>query len=255
MCSYEHPLQRKPTKTVGLITLGQSPRQDVVSEIEPLLFPHIRIVQRGLLDDLAAEDIQKLNFPHIRIVQRGLLDDLAAEDIQKLDPPGGGFPLVTRLRDGSEVRISEREAALLLMAALEAMHEESDVDAVGVLCTHSFSRFKFPVPVILPFDVMEFLVNQVLTAKLVGIVVPLPEQVELSRFKWKNPSLVESKSPYSAGESWKAVAGRLKRKKLDAAILDCIGYSMEDKTELESFLSVPVLLPRTILASTINQIV
>jgi len=231
MCSYEHPLQRKLTKTVGLVTLGQSPRKDVVAEIEPLLLPHIRMVQRGLLDDLAAEDIQVWN------------------------PPGTGFPLVTRLRDGSEVLISEHKATLLLLDALRAMHEELDVDAAGVLCTHCFARFKFPVPVILPFDVMEFLVTHVLMAKRLGIVVPLPEQIELSRLKWEKASLLESKSPYSAGESWNTVAGRLKRRKLDAVILDCIGYTIEDKASLESYLSIPVILPRIILASAINQII
>ncbi|WP_342788308.1 AroM family protein, partial [Desulfurococcus sp.] len=44
-------------RRVGLITIGQSPRVDVVSEIKDILGSEIEILECGALDDLAREQI------------------------------------------------------------------------------------------------------------------------------------------------------------------------------------------------------
>jgi len=40
---------------VGLLTIGQSPREDVVPEMDPFFLPQIQILEKGLLDDLSPE--------------------------------------------------------------------------------------------------------------------------------------------------------------------------------------------------------
>ena len=45
---------------VGLLTIGQSPREDIVSEIKPLLDSRIEILEKGLLDGLSFEEIKRL---------------------------------------------------------------------------------------------------------------------------------------------------------------------------------------------------
>lgn len=215
---------------VGLLTIGQSPREDIVSEIKPLLNPRIEILERGLLDDLNLEEIQRMK------------------------PDSGETLLVTRLKEGSQVELSEMKISSMLPRAIDSMQKEMKINAVGVLCTHDFSEKKFSVPVIFPFDYLEFLSSRVLSVKNLGVVVPLESQVEMTKKKWQN-SVVEAKSPYSAGgEQWETIAKKFITKKVDTVILDCIGYKIKDKLEIQSFFSVPILLPRVILVHAINQL-
>jgi protein AroM len=214
---------------VGLLTIGQSPREDIVSEIMPLLNSRIEILERGLLDCLSLEEIERLK------------------------PDAGETPLVTRLKGGSQVEPSEKKISSMLPAAIDSMQKEMKIRAVGVLCTHEFREKKFLVPVIFPFDYLKFLTSRVLNVKSLGVVVPLESQIEMTKEKWKT-SFVEAKSPYTAGKSWEEIAKKFITKKVDAVILDCIGYRIKDKQEVQSFLSVPVLLPRIILAHAINQL-
>ena len=43
---------------VGAITIGQSPRTDVVQELFPLMGEQVELIQAGALDGLTREDIQ-----------------------------------------------------------------------------------------------------------------------------------------------------------------------------------------------------
>jgi protein AroM len=214
---------------VGLLTIGQSPREDIVSEIKPLLHPRIEILERGLLDGLSPEDIKRLK------------------------PDAGETPLVTRLRNRRQVELSENKISSMLPMAIDSIQKEMKIRAVGVLCTHDFPNKEFSIPVIFPFDYLKFLVSNVLKVRSLGIVVPLETQVEMTKEKWRS-STVEAKSPYAGGKSWEKIAQKFMAKRVDAVILDCIGYKIKDKQEIQSFLSVPVLLPRIILSYAINQL-
>ena len=69
---------------VGTLTIGQSPRTDVIPGIRDVLGPNIEIVEKGALDGL----------------------DL--EDVKKFYPGPNDYILVTRMRDGTEVKIAEK---------------------------------------------------------------------------------------------------------------------------------------------------
>ncbi len=44
-------------RTIGAITIGQAPRDDVVPEMEKRLGPPVRVLQAGALDGLSRADI------------------------------------------------------------------------------------------------------------------------------------------------------------------------------------------------------
>ncbi|MGB2765033.1 MAG: AroM family protein [Candidatus Aminicenantaceae bacterium] len=216
---------------VGLLTIGQSPRDDVVPEIKPHFLSHIKIVEAGLLDELTHEEIEHLK------------------------PKSGETPLVTRLRDGSQVQLSEKKISSLLPDVLNSIKTKLNVQAVGVLCTNDFPKTRFPFPVIFPFDYLKFLITHILQTKNLGVVVPLEDQIKMVRKKWeKEKVIVVAKSPYTEGKSWEEIAQRFIQEKVEAIILDCIGYNIKDRQEILSLLSAPVLLPRVLLASAINQL-
>ena len=74
-------------KRIGAITIGQSPRVDVVPEMQQILGPDVEIVQAGVLDGLSPEEIAAL-------APAGNGDS----EIRRLR---GSPVLVSRLRDGS----------------------------------------------------------------------------------------------------------------------------------------------------------
>lgn len=218
-------------KRIGFLTIGQSPRDDVMPEIRPLLSPNIEPVEYGILDDFKPVEIDGLS------------------------PGPQEMPLISRLRDGRHVWLGEKKIGELLPGAIETMKKKLDVEAVGVLCTHEFPSKKYPCPVIFPVEYMRCIVNEILKGHKLGIVVPSKDQIEMTRRKWrcKKTSIVWE-SPYMREKTWDNMADALSKEKVDTLILDCIGFSMQDRQEIQNLMNTLVLLPRSILAFALNQI-
>jgi len=219
------------SKKVGFITIGQSPREDVISEIRPLLLPQIEIYEEGLLDGLSPEEIELLK------------------------PEFGEIPLVTRLRDHSQVLLGEEKVSSLMHEALDNMRRKTDIRAAGVLCTHDFQLPQLSYPVIFPHDYIHFILTRTLRISSLGAVVPLEGQVEMARKKLEVEKVViDVMSPYEEGKNWEETARKFTQEKVEAVVLDCMGFRMEAKQQLQNLLSCPILLPRAILAQAINQL-
>ena len=109
-------------KRLGLLTIGQSPRPDLVQTL-PVLSPFAQ-VEAGALDGLAAAAIP-----------------LAA----------GAFPLTTRLADGGTVVVDE---AFLLPRMQAAVHrlEDAGVAAILLMCAGTFGPVTSRVPLVKPFE-------------------------------------------------------------------------------------------------------
>lgn len=217
---------------VGLLTIGQSPREDIIPEIKSLFLPHIEIAEKGLLDNFTPEEIEHLK------------------------PERGDTPLVSRLKEGREVKLSEKKISSLLPEVIDSMKTKMDVRAVGVLCTHDFPKTQYSFPVIFPFNYLYISITQILHVHSLGIVVPLENQIEMTKKKWeKEKVVVEVKSPYTEGKSWEEISQKFIQENIEAVILDCIGYSIKDKQKMQENLLAPtILLPRVILTSAINQL-
>ncbi len=217
---------------IGLLTIGQSPRDDLTPEIKALLSPGLQIIEYGLLD--------KLNL----------------SEIKSLEPEINEIPLVSRLRNGQQVELSPNKISRLWLQALKLMQTKLNIKAAGLLCTHDFGQqTESPIPVIFPFNYLKFLINYILKPNSLGVVVPLASQIKATRNKWgEHRVFVQSKSPYTQDKSWPEIAISLAQAKVEAVLLDCIGYKIKDKQTLQNLLKVPILLPRTVLAFALNQL-
>lgn len=69
---------------IGMLTIGQSPRGDIIPPFKEILGPDHEILEAGALDDVTRSEIEGLVFRP---------DD---------------YLLVSRLRDGAEVKIHKR---------------------------------------------------------------------------------------------------------------------------------------------------
>jgi protein AroM len=67
-------------KTIGLLTIGQSPRDDVLPGLLEILGEGYEIIEAGALDDLTLEDINKVEFKHDDYILVSRMRDGAREE-------------------------------------------------------------------------------------------------------------------------------------------------------------------------------
>ncbi|MCI2419954.1 AroM family protein [Saccharopolyspora sp. K220] len=212
---------------LGVVTIGQAPRTDMVPEIRPLL---------GAVD----------------VVEHGALDLLSASEIADLAPEPGAELLVSRLRDGSAVRLSHaRLEPHLRQAVLRA--EADGVDATLLVCTGTFADFPRQRP-LLPAERLLVHGAQAITGGLrVGVVCPEPDQAAMSVEKWlphTGTPLVEAATPYRAEPDQPVAdaAARLADRGAEIVVLDCMGYSASMRSAAVRAAGIPVVLARSLVA-------
>jgi len=215
---------------IGMITIGQSPRNDVIAEIKVIL-------------------------DQMEIIQRGCLDELTNEQIGRLKPKETGPFLVTMLRDGSSVQVSEEKTVQLLQQRIKDL-ENKDVTAIVVLCTGDFSNLRSKKPLIQPGKLIRGLVEGMLSGEeKLGVVIPCYDQKGQTKKKWSrlNPVVVVA-SPYDNSSRIQQAAKKLRAENVDLTVLDCIGYTRQMKQTVKEITGKPVILARTLLARVLREL-
>jgi protein AroM len=219
------------SRKVGFVTIGQSPRTDILEDLEPLL-------------------------DALKIIERGALDGFSPNDLEAVAPLPGETPYVSRLYDGSQVLLSPEKTLSLLQKALDSV-VGSGAEMVVVLCTGSFPTLQCPVPLLFPDRLLRGFVKGVLLSEsTLGVVVPLSEQVATARESWSSmiPHVhTASLSPYldfAAGvEECQTLEG------CDLIVMDCLGYTIRHKEMLKRLLNIPVVLARTVVARAVQELI
>ena len=218
-------------RKVGFVTIGQSPRTDILEDLKPLL---------GSLE----------------ILERGALDGLSPNELQALAPLPGEASYVSRLLDGSQVSLSQEKIPPLLQKAVGSV-VRSGAEMVVVLCTGSFPTLQCPVPLLFPGRLLRGFVKGVLPPEgTLGVVVPLSEQAATVRESW-NPITphvhTASLSPYLdlAAE----VEGCQTLEGCDLTVMDCLGYALRHKEMLKRLVNTPVVLARTVVARAVQELI
>lgn len=216
---------------VGFITIGQSPRLDVMKDLNPILEAKgISYVECGALDGLTREQI----------------DSLAPESDQD-------YILVTRLKDGTEVKLSRSKILSLMQGCIQKL--EGSVNLIGILCTGDFPELKSEKLLLEPSLLLKKVVEAISQGKDLTVLIPSADQENEVREKWgqdNNISVVPI-SPYTSRiEDFRRKLNETEAGSL--VIMDCIGYSAEMKEVTQSILNRPVVLPRTLLANLIGEL-
>jgi protein AroM len=219
-------------KRTAFITIGQSPRNDI-------------------LDSMLPTDL------HGHILQRGALDNLSRGDVAKLEPDARETPFVTRLSDGTDVLVSKRRLMPFLQSAIDDV-ERNDVSAVVVLCTGSFPDLTASVPLIFPDNVLRATVGAVLASGRIGVVMPHIDQMIMMREKWETPTrsfFGVALSPYSSSVELRSITEQLIDASVDLIVLDCMGFSAELKEQVASATGVPVVLSNRLIGRVIEELI
>ena len=220
-----------PVKKIGFLTIGQAPRVDITSEVKNFI---------------PAE---------IEIVEKGVLDNLTREEISELVPKGDADVLVTRLRDGTEVTIG-KESILPIFREKLFEFEEEGVIAVAILCSGEFPDFKLKVPLITPSKLLYGILSSISMQGMLGVMVPSEHQVKTVAGTFRSmgfSAIGISASPYGDEFNISRAARELKGK-ADLIIMDCFGYNLQMKREVQEITDVPVLLVRSLLARMLEEL-
>ena len=114
---------------IGLVTIGQSPRSDVVPEMAVVMGPGIAVREAGALDGLSRTAIEALA------------------------PAAGDEILITRLADGSPVFLGKEKIVGLVETRIAALEREGAA-LTALLCTGAFPRLRASRPLIQPHPVL-----------------------------------------------------------------------------------------------------
>ena len=212
-------------KTIGAISIGQTPRDDVVGEMEKILGAEVRVRQAGALDQLTRADIEAL---------RPTSDDDA---------------LITHLRDGSDVVIGKSRIIPRLQACLDDLG--ADVDASVILCVGVFPPFRAARPVLLPDRCMAAAAAALFDGCRLGVIVPIAEQRESYTARWSrvDPKVtVVVASPYEDPSRLVAAAERLRQAGVSLVAMECMGFTGAMKQIVRDVSGAPALLPASVVA-------
>lgn len=147
---------------LATVTIGQSPRPDLLEQLLVRLPSDVEVLELGALDLVAADGLALLG-----------------------NGPGrqdAGYPLTTRLRDGTPVTLDEKELAPLVQSAIDR-GEEAGAGLTLLLCAGGFLRATAKGPLVRPFDAA---VEQLrsLGARRLAVVVPFESQARAAHAKF-----------------------------------------------------------------------
>jgi len=197
------------------VTLGQTPRDDVIPELFKIIGKTSNYREIGLLDD--------------------------SNNIERAKPSEDEEFLVTRLREGSEVKLSRRWVEKILK---RIPHQK---EMTVLLCTDDVDIDGY----ILPSKILKCFASIIKPEKL-GIVVPEPGQIEMVRGKWKSIARdlkIVSYSPYTHIFNNLSIL-----RDRDLVILDCIGYTLRDEEFVKKYTEGIVVSARKLLGNFLRSI-
>lgn len=220
-------------RKIAGITIGQSPRVDMTGDIRAHLLPELELVEYGALDDMTLEDVER-----------------------ELAPIEGDEVLVSRMRDGRQAVFSGSKVVPLVQRCVDKA-EADGAETIIVLCTGSFPALEHTVPLVFPQPLFYSVARALAGDGRIAVMVPDPSQVEQARTWWGSAGMdveVASASPYQGIDGVMRAAAKFRGSDCSFLCLDCMGYTSEMRFAAREASGLDVLLPRTLVASTISEL-
>jgi protein AroM len=222
-------------RTIGFATIGQTPRDDLV--------PYL---------------VEQLGTP-VRVLQRGVLDDLSPAEMASLDLGEEGLHMVTRLRDGGSARLNYELAVPRMQTEVDALVRDG-ADLVVILCGADWSRIRATVPIINPGKLFPNVIQALGAGSKVAVIKPSAGQVEHTTRQYAALGLdafVTSAFPYdvNAIEAARSAAHEAKEAGCTMVWMTCVGMGEEMRAAVRETVAAPIILARSLLARSIAELV
>lgn len=220
--------------TVNCLTIGQSPRPDILDEMMRLLPQNSRM--------------------HLK--ERGILDGLSEAELHAAIVPGGESFYVTLLRDGTRVKISTLILERLLHETLETL-EPYKGDLAVLLCTGEFPHMESAIPFFRGSEIIKKHVSRVYRGKKIAIVVPDAGQNNSFSQRWEAIGIKHTMYnclPYSETIQSRKLCAELRESDVDFIVLDCIGFTVNMANCFRKQTGKRVLLPREMICEFLGTV-
>ena len=214
-------------RKVMFVSVGQTPRKDLIGEM-----------------------LSSLDVP-IDATEIGALDGLSAAEINAFRVKPGEASIVTRMSDDSEIvlskpRISER------MAQMVAAFQPNEFDLVVILSTGLFREFESTCPTVNTQRAVESgIISLAAQGEAVGLIQPLQQQVDELDIPALHPYKVTA--TYARDGDRNSLAGALlDLADCDIIVLNSVSFTETDRQMVAKASGKPVVLARRIMASAIR---
>jgi protein AroM len=221
------------SKKIGIITIGQSPRTDVVPEMTAFFGEGVEVLERGALDGLSLEQVRTY------------------------EPEAGMIHLCTCMRDGSEVVVAKEKLLPRIQEAVDDLNRKQ-VTLILLLCVGEFPQFRSTCMVVEPQKIVDHCIEGLIGAShRLGIVIPIAEQEGWVRetFSKLTPSVtVAVASPYAGQNDLSAAASILNEAACDLIVMYCMGFNRQLTRPIREITAKPVIVSSAIVARTIGEL-
>ncbi|AOT71966.1 AroM family protein [Geosporobacter ferrireducens] len=220
-------------RKLGAITIGQSPRVDVIPEMAAFLGNNVEVIEAGALDGLTYEEILEFK------------------------PEEDDYVLVSKLKDGRSVKFAEKYILPRLQECIDRLEREG-ADVILFICTGVFPDiFRSQKPILYPQKILHGITPQLVYKGKLAVITPDKDQVRQSHEKWSQTGaevIVVPASPYTKEDELSGAILELRDKDIDIIAMDCIGYNQSMKKRVSEGTGKPVVLARTIVARVLGEI-
>lgn len=221
------------TKKLGIITVGQSPRSDVVPEMKNYL----------------SHDIE--------IMERGALDRFDQHELQQFAPETGMFELATRLRNGQEIIIGKEKIMPLVEEAVSDLNRCGS-DMILLLCNGEFDTLTSDCLIIQPQNLINRCVEGILDDNCtLGVLVPVQGQADWARSSFEGSvakTVVAVASPYSRQYLLEHACARFREAECDLIVLYCMGFNQTLGGQVRHMSNCPVIVSNSMVSRAISEL-
>ena len=217
-------------RKLGLLALGETPRDDVTPTLRSILGKSIRIAESGGLDGLS---------------ESGLME-LMSQD--------GETSLETRLRSGAVIALSKEAILPRLIAAAEKLSEECD--SVLLLCSGEFPDLAATCPkLIQPIHILRGAISAIARHRILGLIGPASD-LDAAPSQWAPyaPRVIcAAASPYESIEVAVSAGRELVHRGAQLIFLDDMGFNEQHRTAIACAIKLPVMCATTLTARVLCE--
>ncbi|GMV47998.1 MAG: hypothetical protein AMXMBFR66_33960 [Pseudomonadota bacterium] len=214
-------------RRVASVTVGQTPRSDVVPDI---------LAQLPM-----ALEVQEF----------GALDGLSEREIAALAPRAGETSLVTRLRSGADVVVSRQRVARRMEEICRGI-DPARFDLLIVLTTGLFREFESDCPTVNAQRAIDATIAALAAAgQTVGVIYPLRRQVD-ENAAYSVPGCALRLTHAAGGDAAALLRAADDLRGCDLVVLNSVAYVETDRLAVATRMGRPVILARRVVAGAIR---
>lgn len=148
--------------TIAVITIGQSPRPDITSDLRKLLPEGVCMTEYGALDGLTRQQAE-----------------------EQFGYRGRGELLITRMGgSGSSLKV-DGDSIMGQLQTCICRAQEDGADAALIACTGVFPDYEHQIPLLLPGEAQRKATMNLAGEQLMGVVIPKEHQREQIAGWWR----------------------------------------------------------------------